>query len=270
MAGVIRSTHALRLGLRQISGFAERDAQIVEAARRESEFRSLRDFWLRTGLPLASLRRLAQADAFGSLGLDRRSALWHLRALRRVPDKDDLPLFARVTLTDREPDPTLSLMAPGEQVIADYRYLNLSLKAHPLSFLRERLAREKILRAEELPRLPSGRRVAVAGLVLVRQHPGSAKSIFMTIEDETGIANAIVWPKVFEEFRGIVMGARLVVVHGRLQSESGVIHIIAERIEDRTPLLRTLLEAENARPLPPHTFAAGDAGAAMPKGRNFH
>ncbi len=236
----IRATHAVRLGLRQISGFSEDDARAIERARGEG-FDSVRDLWLRTKLSPAVLERLAQADAFRSLGLDRRKALWAVRALRRAGDKDDLPLFAHVQTPELEPDVALPPMRLGEHVVADYRHLHLSLKAHPASFLRNDLERRGILRNERLATIPSGRRVSVAGIVLVRQRPGTAKGvIFMTLEDETGVANAIVWPQVFEAFRPTVLGARLVGVSGRLQNESGVIHVVAERLDDLTPLLRRL------------------------------
>jgi len=132
-------------------------------------------------------------------------------------------------------------MRLGEQVVEDYRRLHLSLKAHPVAFLRPDLERRGCLRHAQLPAIASGRRVTVGGLVLVRQRPGTAAGvIFMTLEDETAIANTIVWPKIFETFRPIVLGARLISVTGKLQSESGVIHVVAERVEDLTPLLRRL------------------------------
>jgi len=240
MAGEIWATHAVRLGLRQISGLAEADARAIEAAR-GTGFDSVRDLWLRTKLTPAVLERLAQADAFRSLGLDRRKALWAVRALRRAGDKDDLPLFARVAMPEHEPDVALPPMRLGEHVIADYRHLHLSLKAHPASFLRTYFDRRAMLRSEQLAGLSSGRWVNVAGIVLVRQRPGTAKGvIFMTIEDETGVANIIVWPQVFEIFRPVVLGARLVGVSGRLQNESGVIHVVADRLDDLTPLLTRL------------------------------
>ena len=134
-------------------------------------------------------------------------------------------------------------MPPGEQVIEDYRHLHLSLKAHPVSFLRADLDARGILRHDRLADMPSGRRVTVAGLVLVRQRPGHRqRRIFMTLEDETGIANTIVWPRMFERFRPIVLGARLISVTGKLQNEKGVIHVVADQIEDLTPLLRQLSE----------------------------
>jgi DNA polymerase III alpha subunit len=196
---------------------------------------------LRSRLKPAVLERLAGADVFRSLGLDRRQALWAVRALRRVGDKDDLPLFAHFASPALEPDVGLPPMRLGEQVVEDYRHLHLSLKAHPVSFLRSELAHRGILRHDALTATKSGRRVTVAGLVLVRQRPGSANGvIFMTLEDETAVANTIVWPKVFETFRPIVLGARLVSVTGKLQNEFGVIHVIAEQLDDLTPLLRRL------------------------------
>ncbi|HEY4775261.1 MAG TPA: error-prone DNA polymerase, partial [Xanthobacteraceae bacterium] len=236
----IRTTHAVRLGLREVNGFCEADARAIESAR-GGGFDSVRDLWLRTKLAPAALERLARADAFRSLGLDRRGALWAVRALRRAGDKDDLPLFARVAMPEIEPDFALPPMRLGEHVIEDYRHLRLSLKAHPVAFLRAELAARGVVRHDCLPEIASGRRVSVAGIVLVRQRPGSANGvIFMTLEDETGVANTIVWPQVFERFRPVVLGARLLAVTGRLQNEAGVIHVIAERIDDLSPLLRQL------------------------------
>src|SRR5258706_6346673 len=271
MQSVIRTTHAMRLGLRQIAGFPEKEAKRIEEARVQG-FSSLREFWLRTKLPIGTLRRLAEADAFISLGLNRRQALWELRALRRIADKDDLPLFARASLSPSEPDAGLPPMPPGEQVLEDYRHLHLSLKAHPLIFLRKRLVSRRVLRNEKLAEIASGRRVTVAGLVLVRQRPGSAESIFMTIEDETAIANIIVWPHVFEKFRSVVMGARLVAVTGKVQNESNVVHVLAERLDDLTSML-DLLDAEMVIPAAPsgsQFFGMSDNVQIMPKGRNFH
>jgi error-prone DNA polymerase len=300
----IRTDHALRLGFRQISGFPENDGKIIENVRGKG-FDSVRDLWLRTKLKPAALERLAQADAFRSLGLDRRTALWAVRALQRSGDKDDLPLFRRVKMPELEPDANLPPMLPGEHVIEDYRHLHLSLKAHPLSFLRIELSRRGILCHEELTAIPSGRRVTVAGLVLVRQRPGTAKGvIFMTLEDETAIANTVVWQSAFEQFRPIVLGARLISVTGKLQNASGVIHVIADHMEDLSPLLRRLSEdaarvetvaradAVKRPALERHRHPrAGDAfvlslkdkpalqemfgysdhpAAVMPKGRNFH
>jgi error-prone DNA polymerase len=205
----------------------------------------VRDLWLRSGLSAAVLEKLADADAFRSLGLDRRQALWAARGLDRVGDQDDLPLFsASRPARETEPDAKLPPMPLGAHVVEDYRRLSLSLKAHPASFMRARLAQRGIVRNDALALARNGERVTVAGLVLVRQRPGTAKGvIFMTLEDETGIANIIVWPKAFERLRPIVLGARFVAVTGKLQSEAGVIHIIADRMNDLTPMLGLLSEA---------------------------
>ncbi|WP_428552264.1 error-prone DNA polymerase [Roseiarcus sp.] len=253
MAAHIRATHAVRLGLRQIVGVKEEDMRrLVE--RRVQAYDSVRDLWLRSGLTSAALERLADADAFRSLGLDRRQALWAVRGLDRVGDQDDLPLFASRPARETEPDARLPPMPLGAHVVEDYRRLSLSLKAHPTSFMRARLAARGILRAEALRSVRNGERVTVAGLVLVRQRPGTAKGvIFMTLEDETGIANVIVWPKAFERLRAIVLGARFVAVTGKLQSESGVIHIVAERMDDLTPMLGMRRSA----PSPAPTRSAG-------------
>jgi error-prone DNA polymerase len=263
----IHATHALRLGFREIAGFPESHARAIENGRGEG-FASLREFWLKTGLPPSALRRLAQADAFGSLGLTRREALWALRSFRRVGEMDDLPLFARAPLSPSEQEVELPPTDEAEEVIEDYRHLSLSLKAHPLSFLRPELAQRRISPCDRLGQTPSGKRIALAGLVLVRQRPGSAQSIFMTIEDETAIANIIVWPQIFERFRRVVMGARLVAVTGKVQNESGVVHVLADRLDDLTPLLHALSEDGNGDSQP--RFAPAGAPAAMPKGRNFH
>jgi error-prone DNA polymerase len=242
MAPHIRATHAVRLGLRQIAGVKEKDmSQLVE--RRGQAYDSVRDLWLRSGLSAAVLEKLADADAFRSLGLDRREALWAVRGLDRVGDQDDLPLFASPA-RETEPDARLAPMPLGAHVVEDYRRLSLSLKAHPASFMRARLTARAILPSDKLRSVKNGERVTVAGLVLVRQRPGTAKGvIFMTLEDEAGVANIIVWPKVFERLRAIVLGARFVAVTGKLQSEQGVIHIVAERMNDLTPMLGLLSEA---------------------------
>ncbi|HXW19367.1 MAG TPA: OB-fold nucleic acid binding domain-containing protein, partial [Roseiarcus sp.] len=239
----IRTTHAMRLGLRQIVGVKEEDMRrLVE--RRGEAYDSVRDLWLRSGLSSAVLERLADADAFRSLGLDRRQALWAVRGLDRVGDQDDLPLFMSRPGREAEPDARLPPMPLGAHVVEDYRRLSLSLKAHPASFMRARLSARGILRSDALRSVKNGERVTVAGLVLVRQRPGTAKGvIFMTLEDETGVANIIVWPKAFERLRAIVLGSRFVAVTGKLQSEQGVIHIVAERMNDLTPMLGLLSEA---------------------------
>jgi error-prone DNA polymerase len=302
MRGDILTTHAVRLGLRQIDGFSEEWAMKIGRAR-AGGFDSVRDLWLRTALPPKALKKLAHADAFGSLGLSRRDALWAVRALQRSGDKDDLPLFARVNMPKLEPDAHLPPMPPGQQVIEDYRHLHLSLKAHPVSFLRADLDARGIVRHDLLPGIPPGKRVTIAGIVLVRQRPGTGNAIFMTLEDETAIANTIVWPRKFEEYRPIVLGSRLISVTGLLQNEKGVIHIVADRFDDLTPLLRRLnedvsgvqtrsradmLKSDNPdrfrhprsgdsfvrmakhKPALEHMAAVEHAAKVMPKGRNFH
>jgi len=238
----IRTQCAIRLGLREIKGLKEEDAKLIEQ-KLDRRYDSLRDLWLRTGLSPRVIERLADADAFGSLGLTRRDALWAVKALQRSGDHEDLPLFRAQTAASREPDIALSPMPPGEEVVNDYRFLKLTLRAHPSSFLRADLKRRHIATNETLRNARKGAWVRVSGLITVRQRPGTAKGvIFMTIEDETAIANIIVWPKLFERFRAVVLGARYVAVAGRMQSESGVIHVVADKLEDLTPLLARLAE----------------------------
>jgi error-prone DNA polymerase len=265
MRNDVRTTHAVRLGLREIKGLNEEDGKlIVERRIRSSEisiaYDSVRDVWLRTGLSPRVLERLADASCFGSLGLSRREALWAAKALGRVGDRDDdLPLFARnasplplpgqreASRPDsdslREPDVHLPPMPIGEEVINDYRFLHLSLRAHPSQFLRRDLNTRGIKKNEALRGMTSGTRARISGLVTCRQRPGSANGVvFMTIEDETAVANVIVWPKVFERLRPIVLGARYVAVTGPVQEESGVIHVVAEQLEDLTHFLARLAE----------------------------
>jgi error-prone DNA polymerase len=211
--------------------------------------------WLRTGLPPRVLERLADADAFGSLGLSRRDALWAAKALGRVGDRDDdLPLFAAggattQRLVAREPDVALPPMPPGEEVVNDYRFLRLSLRAHPLSFLRGDLACRGLSRNDTLRTAANGTQVRIAGLITCRQRPGSANGvIFLTLEDETAVANAIVWPNVFERFRPIVLGARLIAITGTVQQESGVIHVVVDRLDDLTPRLAKLMQDDGKMP----------------------
>jgi error-prone DNA polymerase len=256
MAQDILGRRALRLGFRQIKGGAEADMRLL-AAQRGAGYDSVRDLWLRTGLPPSTLEKLAHADAFASLGLTRCEALWAVAGLNRAGDKDDLPLLRALAFAPLEPDAKLPPMPPGEEVIEDYRALSLSLKGHPVGFLRMSLAERGILPCAALARsnAPLTPRVTVAGLVLMRQRPGTAKGvIFMTIEDETGAANVIIWPKLFEKQRAEVLGSRLVAVTGDVQRESGVIHLIARKVEDISDDLRKI---ERAR-------------AATPKARNFH
>ncbi|MBZ9960503.1 DNA polymerase III subunit alpha [Mesorhizobium sp. B2-4-2] len=298
MRGVIATQHAVRLGFRQIKGFSkERMDAFVE--RRGSGYISVRDVWLRSGLDVAEIERLAQADAFRSLGLDRRAALWAVRALDGKSAAEKLPLFDQpaLRLRELEPETKLPKMPLGEHVIHDYRSLGLSLKAHPVAFLRERLDRAGVTPNARLCSVRDGRRVSVAGLVLVRQRPGKGNAVFLTLEDDEAVANVIFWQRTFDRFRPIVMGARFVKVTGKLQSESDVVHIVAEKIEDLTPWLTVLLEKVDQASLPGAGFQghasredpdrpgrpamrnspAGqdlatlseEAESVMPRGRNF-
>ena len=290
--GVRGSAPALRLGLRQVKGFSEADAERLVTAR-GAGYRDAHDLWRRSGLGRAALERLAAADALRSLdqsdgGLDRRRGLWALKALGEAP----LPLFAaaksahaphpdplpasgererlqhlrRKTRRDRPvPSPRLrgegqgeglygnesealasSLLPPmplGEHVVEDYATTGLTIKRHPLAFLRAELKREGLVAAADLATLPVDKRLAIAGLVLIRQRPGSANGVvFVTLEDETGIANLIVWPAILERFRRAALGATLLYCRGRLQREESVIHLVAEDLQDWTPRLATLRE----------------------------
>ncbi|AWM06526.1 error-prone DNA polymerase [Bradyrhizobium symbiodeficiens] len=210
-------------------------ADRIVAARNRRPFTSLEDFARDTGLPKRALILLADADAFRSLGLDRREALWQVR---RLPDDVPLPLFEAATARE-QPDERakpLPVMPRAEQVVADYQTIRLSLKGHPMEFLREMFSRERVVACREISHENERRRVRCAGVVLVRQRPGSASGVvFMTLEDETGIANVVVWPKIMEQYRKEVMGARLIEVHGYIQSSpEKVTHLIAQRLIDRS------------------------------------
>jgi error-prone DNA polymerase len=210
-------------------------ADRIVAARQRRRFTSLEEFARDTGLPKRALILLADADAFRSIGLDRRAALW---AVRRLPDDLPLPLFEAATARE-QPDENakpLPEMPLPEQVVADYQTVRLSLKGHPMEFLREMFTKERVVACQDISHRNDKRRVRCAGVVLVRQRPGSAKGVvFMTLEDETGIANIVVWPKVMEQYRKEVMGARLILVEGYIQSSpEQVTHLVAQRMFDRS------------------------------------
>jgi error-prone DNA polymerase len=303
MRSVIRTEHAVRLGFRQIKGLSEDHMEIL-VARRGAGYESVRDVWLRSGLDVDEIEKLAQADAFRSIGLDRRAALWQVRALDRKAAAETMPLFDRpgIRLQDNEPATKLPVMPPGEHVIHDYRSLGLSLKAHPVAFLRARLDGLGVTPNELLPRVPDKSRVSVAGLVLVRQRPGKGNAIFLTLEDDKAVANVIVWKRDFERLLPVIMSSKFIRVRGKLQCESNVVHIVAETIEDLTPWLSVLLEeaglsvadaaggtasidrgTEDRRMLAPFVrrnapvgqgisddeTLTRKAGGVMPKGRNF-
>jgi len=232
----------VRLGLHQITGFSQADAAKIMAARLAGgAFASLEDLRRRARLSPAALERLAHADAFGSIGMDRREALWAARALK----PDDTPLFASISEFGPEEDPHLPAMALCEHVAHDYARLKLSLKAHPMAFFRADFDARRTLPAAALAQARTDRRTEVAGLVLVRQRPGTASGvIFMTLEDETGAMNVIVWPKLFERYRRVVLGARLLAVQGKVQREGRVIHVIADRLTDFTHRLAELTDGD--------------------------
>jgi error-prone DNA polymerase len=220
-----------------VKGLAQKDAALL-VERRGAGYASAEALWRRSGLGAAVLERLAAADAFRSLRLDRRAALWAVQGLGEAP----LPLFAGV-----EPagDPALlPRMRLGEHVAEDYATLSMTLRRHPLAFLREDFARRGFLRAVDLVSHPVDRRIDIAGLVLIRQRPGTASGvIFMTIEDETGVANIIVWPAIFDRFRKAVLGSTLIGCTGRLQREGLVIHVVADRLVDLSHRLAELRSA---------------------------
>jgi error-prone DNA polymerase len=236
---------AIRLGLRMVGGLANTHGATLVANRAEQPYVNIEDIHRRGNIPASALEKLADADAFGGLHLDRRQALWQVRALADT----DLPLFAA---GEKMAEPTVDIVAmpPGRAVVEDYRSVGLSLRAHPVAFLRSELHARKFLAASDLPAVREGRRVAVAGIVLVRQRPGSARGVmFITLEDETGHANLIVWPSVFEANRRLILSATMIGVHGLLQREGEVTHVIARELTDFSELLRSV-GARGSFPLP--------------------
>ena len=238
----------------------------------ENGFASIDDVQRRTALPKAALILLAEADAFRSIGLDRREALWKAR---RLNDEAALPLFAALD-ADEQPDETIAplpAMKLSEHVIADYQTLRLSLKAYPTEFLRELFTREGIMSCAEIGASRDGDKARVAGIVLVRQMPGAKGVVFITLSDETGICNIVVWPSVFARFRKEAMGARLLVVEGKIQrSPEDVIHLVAERMVDRTKELNRLTDDEPPRSSPADNQMHKHPRQVrvLPKSRDFH
>ncbi len=232
---------ALRIGLRQVDGMREDDAANL-VLRRGGGYSSVTDMRERGRISTPMLRRLADADAFRSLAQDRREAMWDVR---RLPDDDLLPLFAAAQARElgEEPASDLPEMPLREHVAADYQTVRLSLKAHPMQILRPVFATERVLSCKDTSELRDGRWARTAGVVLVRQRPGNGKAIFITLEDETGITNVLLWARTFETFRAEVMGARLLLVEGRVQkSKEGVTHLMGARVSDRSMELDRLSE----------------------------
>ncbi|TAV74737.1 error-prone DNA polymerase [Rhizobium leguminosarum] len=260
--------HAVRLGMRLVQGLAAADAARIVAARMNSGFDSVDDMWRRSGVPAEALVQLAEADAFRpSLKLERRDALWAIKALRDEP----LPLFAaaadresRTIAEQQEPDVFLRQMTEGNNVVEDYGHVGLTLRDHPLSFLRRDLAKRSIVTCEEAMNARDGRWLMTAGLVLVRQKPGSAKGVmFITIEDETGPANVVVWPTLFERRRRIVLGASMMAINGRIQREGDVVHLVAQQLFDLSGDLSGLADRDTGFKLPTgrgDEFAHGSPG----------
>ncbi|WP_266076912.1 error-prone DNA polymerase [Brucella intermedia] len=262
---------ALRLGFRQIDGFSKRDTELLIADRQEP-YRTIEDMHRRLRLDRRAFTLLADADAFGSLDIDRRAALW---AVRRLPNDETLPLFRAAATSElaEEPRTKLPEMAASEHVIADYETTRLSLKGHPLQYLREGLAAEGVSTCRAVQEGADGRRMKVAGVVTVRQRPGSAKGVvFLTIEDETGIANIVVWPKIMKAFRREVMGARLIHIEGRIQrSPEGVVHLVAAKLQDRSAALIEMSGREAQRLVAPSQMAHHPRNVRiMPNSRDFH
>jgi error-prone DNA polymerase len=275
---------ALRLGFRQVDGVGEAEAKKL-VAQRAFGYLSVEELSDVAGLSARTLRQLADADAFRSISQDRREALW---SVRRLPDDDPLPLFAAANARElgEDPDAHLPQMPLGEHVAADYQTLRLSLKAHPMQILRPIFAAEKILTCAQTTDLRDGAWARTAGVILVRQRPGNGKAVFITLEDETGITNVLLWARTFERFRRDVMASRLMLVEGRVQkSVEGVIHLMGARVRDRTDELQKLSEAHTPEiqltradefAHPQHPRAQGPRGGhprnvrVLPKSRDFH
>jgi error-prone DNA polymerase len=243
--------HALRLGLRQIDGLPEHVAAALVAEREErGPYRGIADLRARVGLSPSHIERLASADAFTSLGLSRRQALWDARSLVPMPD---LPLFRAAGVREEGAERAairLPAMPFSEEVVADYQTTRLSLKAHPMAFLRADLGARGFVRACDLRARKFRSMVQVAGVVLIRQRPGSAKGVcFITLEDETGVINLVVWPDLKEKQRRVVMGARLMEVRGRVEYDDEVIHVIAHHMTDATHRLHMLSDDLLSAPL---------------------
>ena len=268
---------ALRLGFNQIIGLHAADGEAIVAARNMGgDFDTVSDCARRAGLGVGALERLARADVFSGLGLSRRQALWAVRALAPEQKAAALPLFetqgVETTPQEDEASAALPALAPGMEVLEDYASLRLSLRNHPLSFLRAGLQTANLHSLQALQKAPSGRRLSVVGLVICRQRPGSAKGVvFLTLEDETGSGNIVVWPDRFERFRSVVIGARLMRVEGRVQRSGVVVHLVAESVQDISDQLLTLLHqkgldttAHLPKPLRPKKQAGRRTPREMP------
>lgn len=255
---------ALRLGLRQVTGLGEEAVKLM-VERRTEPYRNPADLWRRSGLTKRQIVALARADAFATLGLSRRDVLWAVRGLSDAP----LPLLDQpAKLRDLEPAVALPALTKGEQVVDDYGSFSMSLRSHPLELLRPRFSERGVVATSALAKSRNGDLLTLAGLVLVRQRPGTASGVvFVTLEDECGIANLVVWPRVFEAHRRIAMGSRLLGVLGRIQrtgeKEGNVIHVVAEQLWDWSADLDSIAEIDDL-PLPQ---GAGDEARTDPGDR---
>ncbi|OYX07992.1 MAG: error-prone DNA polymerase [Sphingomonadales bacterium 32-68-7] len=270
LAARLEGPVALRLGLRQVDGLAEAAAARLVAARLEGgPFRDVAELRDRAGLSPSHVERLASADCFSSLELPRRQALWQARTLVAAPE---LPLFAAAREREEGAERArthLPAMPLPEEVIADYQTQRLSLKAHPMHFLRASLAERGFLRTDALRSRRNRTTAQVAGVVLIRQRPGSAKGVcFITLEDEAGIANLVVWPDTFQKYRKVVMGARLIEVRGRIEYDEDVLHVIATHLADATASLHALSE-DLLRPSMAYGDHCGTVGKPPPDARLF-
>ncbi|HEY8615559.1 error-prone DNA polymerase [Phenylobacterium sp.] len=254
----------VRLGFRQIKGLKKEEADRIPLARAAGA-RTLQDFALRAGLSRRTLELLAEADAFRSLGIDRRAALWAVKGLAdEIGAEANAPLLKTASLKEQQVQ--LPFMTLPKQVAEDYRTTSLSLRAHPVAFFRPELDQLSAVRCQALQTMPDRRRTAVGGLVLVRQRPGTAKGVvFLTLEDETGIANIVVWKDAFEANRRLVMGASFLLIEGQLQKEGGVVHLVAHRFTDLSHKLGAMREDEG----PPPEVRSRVSGRLI-RSRDFH
>lgn len=259
----------LRLGLRQITGFREGWADAISAARGAAPFAGIEDLARRADLPARAMALLADAGALDGLGASRREAGWEVR---RLPPRQ-LSLFAAMEAPElgTEAPPALPAMHPSEEVVADYQTHRLSLRGHPLQFLRAQLAADGVLSCADANAAKDGTRIACAGVVLVRQRPGKGNAVFITIEDETGVVNALMWARDFEAQRAAVMASRLMLIEGEVQrSKEGVMHLLARRITNRNALLDRLDADAPASPRPAPRAAHPRNVRILPRSRDFH
>jgi error-prone DNA polymerase len=274
---------AVRLGLRVVDSLPELSGRWIVAERQDG-YRDFDDFIHRADIGVKALNALAKADAFHSLDLDRRQGLW---AAKKVASLKPLPLFAAAGERRADPQVALPRLLPSENVIDDYRSTRLSLRGHPLQFLRPIYARQGAISCAALARARHGSRVTVAGVVLIRQRPGSGQVVFVTIEDETGVANVVVWPNMLERFRPVVMAARLMVVHGTvervdkerspmpihpIEGERGpavpIVHLVAHRLIDASGDLARLSDQEALLPVAPSDHVKRPLAGSWQTGRH--